>query len=102
MTTRYCRFQSEGRAHHGRIEGEEVVVLSGAPGRGERVSGLSLHHQARTLDSQLAIFREISCDQAVLDETSRPAEDIARVLASARRHSRPVYVEIPRDRVDAP
>ena len=83
-------------------EKSPVVVISGAPGRGERASGLALHHQARTLDSQLAIFREISCDQAVLDESSRPAEDIARVLASARRHSRPVYVEIPRDRVDAP
>lgn len=83
-------------------EKSPVVVLSGAPGRGERASGLALHHQARTLDSQLAIFREITCDQAVLDDSSRPAEDIARVLASARRCSRPVYLEIPRDRVDAP
>jgi indolepyruvate decarboxylase len=83
-------------------EKSPVVVLSGSPGRGERASGLSLHHQARTLDSQLAIFREITCDQAVLDESSRPAEDIARVLASARRCSRPVYLEIPRDRVEAP
>ena len=39
MTTRYCRFQSEGRAHHGRIEGEEVVVLSGAPWAGGEDTG---------------------------------------------------------------
>ncbi|HZI03356.1 MAG TPA: fumarylacetoacetate hydrolase family protein [Archangium sp.] len=39
MTTRYCRFQHEGRAHHGRIEGEEVVVLSGAPWAGGTATG---------------------------------------------------------------
>lgn len=83
-------------------EKSPVVVLSGAPGRGERASGLGVHHQARTLDSQLAIFREITCDQAVLDDSSRAPLEIARVLASARRCSRPVYIEIPRDRVDAP
>jgi len=39
MTTRYCRFQYEGRAHHGRIEGEEVVELSGAPWAGGQDTG---------------------------------------------------------------
>ncbi|AKJ06965.1 2-keto-4-pentenoate hydratase/2-oxohepta-3-ene-1,7-dioic acid hydratase in catechol pathway [Archangium gephyra] len=39
MTTRYCRFQHEGGAHHGRIEGEEVVVLSGAPWAGGADTG---------------------------------------------------------------
>lgn len=34
MTTRYCRFQDEGQARYGRIEGDEVVVLSGAPWAG--------------------------------------------------------------------
>ncbi|QRK13121.1 fumarylacetoacetate hydrolase family protein [Archangium violaceum] len=49
MTTRYCRFQDEGRAQYGRIEGDEVVVLSGAPwaggtetGRRVALSGVSL------------------------------------------------------------
>lgn len=83
-------------------EKSPVVVLSGAPGRGERASGFALHHQARTLDSQLAIFREITCDQAVLDDARRAPREISRVLASALRCSRPVYLEIPRDMVDAP
>ncbi len=77
-----------------------LVVISGAPGAGERRKGYLLHHQARALDSQMAIFREISCDQVVLDDVRRAPADIARVLASCLTHSRPVYIELPRDMVD--
>src|SRR3569833_2173331 len=83
-------------------ERSPVVVVAGAPGAQERVSGYMLHHQARTVDTQLGVFREITCDQAILtDATTAPAE-IARVLRSARERSLPVYIEFPRDMVDAP
>src|SRR5207302_884236 len=60
-----------------------------------------LHHQARTVDTQLAVFKEITCDQAVLtDPVAAPAQ-IARVLRSAREMSLPVYLEFPRDMVAA-
>ena len=78
-------------------EKSPVAVLSGAPGARERSSGLLLHHQARTLDSQFAIYREITCAQARLDDPARAPAEIARVLAAAHRWSRPVYIEIPRD-----
>ncbi|MEZ5628986.1 MAG: thiamine pyrophosphate-binding protein, partial [Rhodocyclaceae bacterium] len=45
-------------------EKSPVVVISGAPGKGESSAGLLLHHQAKTLDSQFAIYQEITCDQA--------------------------------------
>jgi indolepyruvate decarboxylase len=65
------------------------------------LSGFLLHHQARTIDTQLAVFREITCDQAVLtDPVTAPAQ-IARVLRSAREMSLPVYLEFPRDMVAA-
>ena len=79
-----------------------LVVISGAPGAGERRNGLLLHHQAKTLDSQLAMFREITCDQAVLDDPKRAPADIARMLRSCLTHSLPVYIELPRDLVTAP
>src|ERR1700756_3330173 len=82
-------------------ERSPVVVIAGAPGARERVSGFLLHHQARTIDTQLAVFREITCDPAVLDDPARAAEAIARVLRSAREQSLPVYIEVPRDLVDA-
>jgi indolepyruvate decarboxylase len=76
------------------------VVVAGAPGARERASGLLLHHQARAIDSQLAVFREITCDQAVLTDPAAAPQEIARVLRSARELSLPVYVEVPRDMVD--
>ena len=75
------------------------MVLSGAPSRPERSSGLLVHHQARTLDSQLNVYREITCDQAVLDDPITAPDAIARVLRSCHEHSQPVYIEVPRDMV---
>ena len=82
-------------------ERSPVVVIAGAPGARERAGGFLLHHQARTIDTQLAVYREITCDQAVLDDPARAPEAIARVLRSAREQSLPVYIEVPRDLVDA-
>ena len=83
-------------------EKSPVVVLSGGPGKGEARSGLLLHHQAKTLDSQFQMFKEITCDQVKLDDAARAPADIARVLASCLRNSEPVYIEIPRDMVAVP
>lgn len=80
-------------------EKSPVVVLSGGPGKGEARSGLLLHHQAKSLDSQYEIYAEITCDRARLDDAASAPAAIARVLAAARRHSQPVYLELPRDMV---
>ena len=82
-------------------EKSPLVVISGAPGTGEGDRGLLLHHQAKTLDSQLRVFREVTCDQAVLDDAATAPREIARVLQSCRDHSQPVYIEVPRDMVRA-
>jgi indolepyruvate decarboxylase len=82
-------------------ERSPVVVVAGAPGAHERASGLLLHHQARAIDSQLAVFKEITCDQAALTDPAAAPHDVARVLRSARELSLPVYIEVPRDVVNA-
>ena len=64
-------------------ERSPVVVISGGPGRGESASGLLLHHQAKRLDSQFQIYREITCAQARLDDAARAPAEIARVLAAS-------------------
>ena len=78
-------------------EKSPLVVISGGPGRGESGSGWLLHHQAKRLDSQLQIYREITCDQTRLDDAARAPAEIARVLSSCLRETRPVYIEVPRD-----
>jgi len=83
-------------------EKSPLVVLSGGPGKNESRSGLLLHHQAKTLDSQYRIFEEITCDRVRLDDAERAPADIARVLGNCLKHSRPVYIELPRDMVAMP
>ncbi|MDB3935868.1 indolepyruvate/phenylpyruvate decarboxylase [Granulosicoccus sp.] len=80
-------------------EKSPLVVVSGAPGLHERSTGLLLHHQAKTLESQLTVYKEITCDQAVLDTPERAPSQIARVLRRCLSESRPVYIELPRDQV---
>ena len=83
-------------------EKSPVVVISGAAGSAARASGLRLHHEVKRPESQFEIYREITCDQARLDDPASAPGAIARVLASALRWSRPVYIELPGDCVDAP
>ncbi len=80
-------------------EKSPVVVISGAPGTQEGGSGLLLHHQGRSLDTQYRVYREITCAQARLDDPAGAPNEIARVLDAALEQSRPVYIEVPRDRV---
>ena len=83
-------------------ERSPVVVIAGAPGAHERTSGFMLHHQARSIDTQMAVYREITCDQAVLTNAETAPAEIARVLRSARERSLPVYIELPRDMTGCP
>ena len=82
-------------------EKSPLVVVSGAPGAAERAGELRLHHQGKTLDSQLRVYRELTCDQAVLDDPMRAPGEIARVLQSCQERSQPVYIELPRDVVES-
>jgi indolepyruvate decarboxylase len=82
-------------------EKSPVVVVSGGPGMADRSTGLLLHHQAKHLNSQLEVYREVTCDQAILDDLRTAPEVIARVLHNCITQSRPVYLEVPRDLVFA-
>jgi len=83
-------------------EKSPVVVISGGPGDDESHAGLLLHHQAKTVDSQFEIFKEITCDQVRLNDPRSAPEEIARVLARCCTDSRPVYIELPRNKVFEP
>ena len=61
-------------------EKSPVIVLSGGPGDADKKTGLLVHHQAKDLDSQLEVYREVTCDQAILDDPKTAPALIARVL----------------------
>jgi TPP-dependent 2-oxoacid decarboxylase len=83
-------------------EASPVVVVSGAPGVAEQRDDPQIHHRFGPFSFQREIFERITCASAVLDDPYTALRQIDRVLDAARRESRPVYLELPRDRVDSP
>jgi len=83
-------------------ESSPVVVISGAPGVQEQRSDPMIHHRFGPFTFQREIFERITCAAVVLDDPLIAFRQIDRALLEARRHSSPVYIELPRDQVDAP
>lgn len=81
-------------------EKSPVVVVSGAPGMGERIRNPLLHHKVRDFSTQKEVFDKITVASTVLDDPRTAGAEIDRVLSAANRHKRPVYIEIPRDMID--
>ncbi|HEX8200506.1 MAG TPA: thiamine pyrophosphate-binding protein, partial [Isosphaeraceae bacterium] len=82
-------------------EKSPVVVLGGAPGMSERERNPLLHHKVKGFETQLEVFEKITAASAVLGDPLTAFAEIDRVLEAAVRYKRPVYLEIPRDRVTA-
>jgi TPP-dependent 2-oxoacid decarboxylase len=83
-------------------EKSPLVVISGAPGINERIKNPLLHHKVRDFDTQQKIFEHMTVDSLLIDNPRTAAKDIDRVLSSAIRYKRPVYIELPRDKVSTP
>jgi indolepyruvate decarboxylase len=81
-------------------EKSPVVVISGAPGTNERIKNPLLHHKVKEFDTQYQVFQQLTIDSVVLDDSETAFQDIDRVLRSALRYKRPVYIELPRDQVN--
>jgi indolepyruvate decarboxylase len=77
-----------------------VLVVSGGPGAEERRLGTLIHHQAKEIESQLRIYREVTCAAELLDDPRTAAERVDAVVRTVWREQRPGYLEIHRDMVD--
>ena len=80
-------------------EKSPVVVISGAPGMAERRSDPLLHHRVRDFNTQREVFDKITVASTLLEEPLTAFREIDRCLEAAARYKRPVYIELPRDRV---
>jgi indolepyruvate decarboxylase len=76
-----------------------LLILSGAPGVVERESDPMLHHRVKDFDTQLRVFRDLTCAQAVLNSPHNAASEIDRVIQTMLSTQRPGYIEVPRDAV---
>jgi TPP-dependent 2-oxoacid decarboxylase len=77
-----------------------ILVISGGPGEEERKLGALIHHQAKEIESQLHIYRELTCDARVIDTAGTAAADIDAVVRTMWADRRPGYIEIHRDMVE--
>lgn len=82
-------------------EKSPVVVISGAPGMKEREKNPLLHHKVREFDTQKKVFDQITVASTVLSDPQTAFQEIDRVIHAALRYKRPVYIELPRDMVNA-
>ena len=89
------------------VESSPLVIISGAASSKEIQSSQRLHHLFNkpikgTRDTtQLEIFKKITVAQTVLDNPAIAASEIDRVLRECVKERKPVYIELPRDRVDS-
>ncbi|HEV2970024.1 MAG TPA: thiamine pyrophosphate-dependent enzyme [Pirellulales bacterium] len=81
-------------------EKSAVVVISGSPGMRERINNPLLHHKVKDFRTQAEVFEKICAACAELTEPSTAFREIDRVLDTAARTKRPVYIELPRDMVN--
>jgi TPP-dependent 2-oxoacid decarboxylase len=77
-----------------------ILVISGGPGEEERKLGTLIHHQAKEIESQLHIYRELTCAARMIDNPSTAAEEIDAVVRAMWADRRPGYLEIHRDMVE--
>lgn len=81
------------------VEHVPLVVIAGFPSQTEIDRGLQIHHQAKTVNSQRDIYKEITAIQLRLDNPARAGADIRLALQTAKEQSLPVLLEIPRDAI---
>jgi len=82
-------------------ERSPLIVISGAPGVRERTRSPLLHHRVRDFNTQRLIYEHVTVASAVLEDAARAPEQIDDAIRSCIWNKRPVYVELPRDTVDA-
>ena len=80
-------------------EKSPIIVISGAPGMSERSTNPLLHHRVRDFATQREVFEKITVASAALEDPLTAFREIDRCLEAAVRYKRPVYLELPRDRV---
>jgi indolepyruvate decarboxylase len=77
-----------------------ILVISGGPGEEERKLGVLIHHQAKDIESQFHIYREVTCDAKIITDPLKAAGEIDEVIRSIWLHQQPGYLEIHRDMVE--
>jgi len=74
-----------------------LIVIAGFPAQKEIDRGLSIHHQAKQVDSQRLIYEQVTCCQVRVNSPATATEQLQKALSACRKYSRPVLIEVARD-----
>ncbi len=80
-------------------EKSPVIVISGSPGMSERRSDPLLHHRVKDFSTQRDVFEKITVRAVSLEDELTAFREIDRCLEACVRYKRPVFMELPRDKV---
>lgn len=83
-------------------EESPVLVLTGAPELKGRRPDTLFHHRVKNYETQYRVYQEVTESATVLNDPLTAVHEMDRVIATTRRVSRPGYIEMPRDMVNAP
>lgn len=78
-------------------EESPLLVLSGSPDTRFLSQPAELHHCVRGFDSQAKVMAEVTASSTSIDNPLNAQTEIDRVLNTTIKHSRPGYIELPRD-----
>ncbi len=79
------------------MEQVPLIIIAGFPSEQELKRELVIHHQARHVDSQRDIYKEITCAQVRLDDVNTAAAELSHAIHCCLKESRPILIEMPRD-----
>ncbi len=82
-------------------EESPLLVVSGSPETHMRGRKPELHHCVKTFDTQFNVFKEVTESQALIDDVEDAQTSIDHIFKSIKKSSRPGYIELPRDLVNA-
>jgi len=83
-------------------EKSPLILVSGAPGMGERARSALLHHKVRDFHTQREIYERVTVAAEALEDPTLAPRQIDSALARCLAAKRPIYFELPRDMVDRP
>lgn len=81
-------------------EDSPVIVISGSPETRYRSQKPELHHCVKSFNTQFNVFSEVTESQTILTNPATAQEEIDRVFDTTLKHSKPGYIEVPRDMVN--
>lgn len=81
-------------------EKSPVVLITGSPGMDERVNNPLLHHKVRDFHTQIDVLDKLCITGTELSDPINAFREINRVLDTAYRYKRPVYIDLPRNIVN--